>query len=130
MQKGMTGRRKFDYTQAEALYAEGKTFRQISDATGIGWNTVYGHFVTNAWRRGARVQEVHKHLEMPKAINYAHKLKELLRFLEERTGITDWNSPEGVEFMKEYNYWVDRNNGKVKKQPPDLTAGEFNRREC
>ena len=35
-----------------------------------------------------------------------------------------------------YNYWdeADRERGKmegkVKKQPPDLTAGEFNRREC
>ena len=25
--------------------------------------------------------------------------------------------------------WADDADGKVKKQPPDLTAGEFNRRE-
>ena len=40
--------------------------------------------------------------------------------------------PMGLRHCSEFKYWkkASMNWAKVKKQPPDLTAGEFNRREC
>ncbi len=38
----------------------------------------------------------------------------------------DDQHPDTLRFVRECEAWF----GKVKKQPPDLTAGEFNRREC
>jgi hypothetical protein len=89
-------RTKYDYTLAEQLYEQGMNYVEISNRTGLKWNTLYSHFNTNKYRRE------HNEFLWEYYFDYKKHLDELLAKLTSETGITNWMSDEGQAILQRY----------------------------
>jgi hypothetical protein len=87
--------RKYNYTEADRLFAKGYVLSTISAKTKIPYKSLYSHFWFGLWKHAQNEKELPQMINNFQKTDYRTELEKYKALFD----ITDWMSAEGQEIL-------------------------------